>query len=168
MYDNNGWKNLKGDVFRAPSYPLLFSSLIGTGIQIFLCAIISILVAYHSIQNPEQRNGLFRVAFTSYILMSFAGGYFSARTFKMFNGTSWALLTIVNSMLYPMFITTIIVVICMFNSSELIQGYVPFHTAIIMLMIHIGISVPMSWLGAFYGFKRETWKLPGKVNMLEK
>jgi transmembrane 9 superfamily protein 2/4 len=100
--------------------------------------------------------------------MSFVNGYFAARTFKMFKGTSWALLALVSSILYPIFIFTVLVVICLCNSSEVAQGYVPFHTAMIMLMIHCGISMPLSWAGSFYGFQKESWKLPGKINMLER
>ena len=45
--DEYGWKQVHGDVFRSASYPLLFSSLIGSGYQLavvgFLVIIMSII-----------------------------------------------------------------------------------------------------------------------------
>ncbi|VDN18380.1 unnamed protein product [Gongylonema pulchrum] len=43
--DEYGWKQVHGDVFRTPSFPLLFSSLIGTGYHVFTVAIITIILA---------------------------------------------------------------------------------------------------------------------------
>ena len=43
--DEYGWKQVHGDVFRAPAYPVVFSSIIGTGCQIMVVALFSILLA---------------------------------------------------------------------------------------------------------------------------
>lgn len=45
MGDEYGWKQVHGDVFRTPAFPLLFSSLIGTGYHVFTVAIITIILA---------------------------------------------------------------------------------------------------------------------------
>jgi len=43
--DEYGWKQVHGDVFRAPSHPILFTSIIGTGCQMIFVAMICILLA---------------------------------------------------------------------------------------------------------------------------
>lgn len=43
--DEYGWKQVHGDVFRPSSHPLMFSSLIGSGCQIFSVSLIVIIVA---------------------------------------------------------------------------------------------------------------------------
>ena len=43
--DEYGWKQVHGDVFRPSSHPMLFSSLIGSGCQIFSVSFIVIIVA---------------------------------------------------------------------------------------------------------------------------
>lgn len=43
--DEYGWKQVHGDVFRPSSHPLIFSSLIGSGCQIFAVSFIVIIVA---------------------------------------------------------------------------------------------------------------------------
>jgi transmembrane 9 superfamily protein 2/4 len=100
--------------------------------------------------------------------MSNLSGYFAARTFKMFKGTSHTLLAIVNSILYPLFIFVTFGVVGFFNRAELSEGYIPFKTAIIMLMIHITLSIPNAWLGSFIGFQKDAWKLPGTVSQIPK
>ncbi|VDM66180.1 unnamed protein product, partial [Strongylus vulgaris] len=43
--DEYGWKQVHGDVFRAPSMPLLFASCIGAGYHVFTVAVITIVLA---------------------------------------------------------------------------------------------------------------------------
>ena len=43
--DEYSWKQVHGDVFRPPSYPILFSGLIGTGHQLAVVALICIIIA---------------------------------------------------------------------------------------------------------------------------
>lgn len=40
--EETGWKLIHGDVFRPPRHPRLFASVIGSGIQIFFMALITI------------------------------------------------------------------------------------------------------------------------------
>lgn len=40
--EESGWKLVHGDVFRPPRYPRLFSAVVGSGIQIFIMAVITI------------------------------------------------------------------------------------------------------------------------------
>ena len=43
--DEYGWKQVHTDVFRAPSFPVLFTCLIGTGYHLAITALITISVA---------------------------------------------------------------------------------------------------------------------------
>ena len=45
MGDEYGWKQVHGDVFRSASYPLMFSSLIGTGYQLAVVGFIVIVMS---------------------------------------------------------------------------------------------------------------------------
>ncbi len=42
--DEYGWKQVHGDVFRSPTHPLLFSSLIGSGYQIATVTVLCITI----------------------------------------------------------------------------------------------------------------------------
>ena len=41
--EESGWKLVHGDVFRPPSNPLLFASMLGSGVQL-LCLVIGLLI----------------------------------------------------------------------------------------------------------------------------
>lgn len=43
--EDYGWKQVHGDVFRPPSYPLLFSSIIGTGYHLLSVVFVMIALA---------------------------------------------------------------------------------------------------------------------------
>lgn len=43
--DEYGWKQVHGDVFRAPSYPLIFTAAVGSGCQLVAVALIVIIFA---------------------------------------------------------------------------------------------------------------------------
>jgi hypothetical protein len=62
--DEYGWKQVHGDVFRSASYPLLFSSLVGTGYQL---AVVGFLVIIMSIVGD---------LYTEYVLCVFIGYLF--------------------------------------------------------------------------------------------
>ena len=40
--EESGWKNVHGDVFRPPQFPMILSSLLGSGIQLFCMFLIVI------------------------------------------------------------------------------------------------------------------------------
>lgn len=43
--EESGWKNVHGDVFRPPQYPMILSSLLGSGIQLF-CMILIVICEF--------------------------------------------------------------------------------------------------------------------------
>lgn len=43
--EESGWKNVHGDVFRPPQYPMILSSLLGSGIQLF-CMVLIVICKY--------------------------------------------------------------------------------------------------------------------------
>lgn len=47
--EESGWKNVHGDVFRPPQYPMILSSLLGSGIQLFCMVLIVICKFFSSV-----------------------------------------------------------------------------------------------------------------------
>ncbi len=45
--EESGWKNVHGDVFRPPQYPMILSSLLGSGTQLF-CMILIVICEYYA------------------------------------------------------------------------------------------------------------------------
>ena len=58
--EESGWKNVHGDVFRPPQYPMILSSLLGSGIQLFCMFLIVICESHthHSVPSAQLHIGL--------------------------------------------------------------------------------------------------------------
>lgn len=87
--DEVAWKKVRGDVFRRPTHPFIFSILIGTGVQITSIIIFSLLFACLGYMQPNHRGMVLKSFYLLLILTSFIGGYISARFYKLFLGTDW-------------------------------------------------------------------------------
>lgn len=113
--EETGWKLVHGDVFRPPSNSRLFAAVIGSGIQIFFMALITIcksIIKFSMIQcknymmtiyfpsvsavfamlgmlSPASRGALGTCAIFLYVFSGLIAGYFSARLYKTMRGREW-------------------------------------------------------------------------------
>eukprot|EP00566_Odontella_aurita_P008305 CAMPEP_0113554222 /NCGR_PEP_ID=MMETSP0015_2-20120614/16032_1 /TAXON_ID=2838 /ORGANISM="Odontella" /LENGTH=678 /DNA_ID=CAMNT_0000455345 /DNA_START=82 /DNA_END=2118 /DNA_ORIENTATION=+ /assembly_acc=CAM_ASM_000160 len=191
--EESGWKQVHGDVFRAPSYLPLFSAVLGTGWQLVVLTLGVILFA---VAGPihgevhEERGEILHAVVWIYTLSSAVSGYASGKYFKLYSATSgkgagkgvdaapsasgpgagpaqWQVTMFLTVMLLPTIST---VVLSFLNGVALYYGtinYIPFLAIFILFLIWIFVSVPLCILGTLIG--RHT-KLAGKgtgVGMVE-
>merc|ERR1711887_102987 len=96
--------------------------------------------------------------------MGVFAGYASARLYKVWNGTDWKMTTLLTAFLYPGIFFVIFFILNLFIWGKKSSGAVPFTTMFALLVLWFGISVPLVFLGAYLGFRRETIELPVRVN----
>jgi transmembrane 9 superfamily protein 2/4 len=68
-----------GDVFRPPEFSGTLAVYVGTGVQIFGMALITMVFAVLGFLSPANRGGLMTAMLLLFVLMGLFGGYFSAR-----------------------------------------------------------------------------------------
>lgn len=145
------WKKLQGDVFRRPQYPLLFSLLIGAGIQVFFT--ILVVIAYSLYDFYIDKGALVGIATFMFPFFGVINSYTAARFYTFFHGSSWTMLAVCTSLFLPGFIATGLIVI---DTCEWIEtGHsdtVPFREAAILTYYWVFIQVPSCFLGAHLGF----------------
>lgn len=56
--EETGWKLVHGDVFRPPKHPRLFAAIVGSGIQIFFMALITICKKFVLLLLEQSKNFL--------------------------------------------------------------------------------------------------------------
>ncbi|XP_016127713.1 transmembrane 9 superfamily member 3-like [Sinocyclocheilus grahami] len=83
--DEYGWKQVHGDVFRPSSHPLIFSSLIGSGCQIFSVSLIVIILAMIEDLYTE-RGSMLSTAIFVYAATSPVNGYFGGSLYAKQGG----------------------------------------------------------------------------------
>merc|ERR1712110_498683 len=103
------------------------------------------------------------------LLFTFAGvlaGYTSARFYKMWKGEDWKKTTLMTAFLYPGIVFVIFFVLDLFIWGTKSSGAVPFTTMFALLVLWFGISVPLVFLGSYFGFHKDAIDLPVRTNQI--
>ena len=92
---------MHGDVFRPPAHSSLLATLVGTGVQLFGMACVTMLFALLGFLSPANRGGLMTAMLMMFVFMGLFAGYFSARLYKSFRGEEWKKTTTRTALLFP-------------------------------------------------------------------
>ena len=164
--EETGWKLVHGDVFRVPAAPGLLSVLVGTGTQVFLMCFITMIFAVLGFLSPANRGGLMTAMLLLFVLMGIFAGYSSARLFKMFSLTEWKSNTLMTAFLFPGVAFGIFFVLNLFIWGQKSSGAVPFGTLCALCLLWFGISVPLVFVGSYFGFKKDAIEHPVRTNKI--
>lgn len=164
--EETGWKLVHGDVFRAPRHPRLFAAVMGTGIQIFLMAFITIFVAMLGMLSPSSRGALMTAAIMLFVFMGLIAGYFSARLYKTMKGKEWRKTAFLTATLFPGAVFGTCFFLNFFIWRQNSSGAVPFGTMVGLLLLWFGISLPLVYLGYYFGYRKQAYQHPIRTNMI--
>ncbi|EDW77247.1 uncharacterized protein Dwil_GK18190 [Drosophila willistoni] len=164
--EETGWKLVHGDVFRPPKNTRLFSAIIGSGIQIFFMALITIFFAMLGMLSPSSRGALMTSGIFMYVFMGAIAGYQAARLYKTMKGREWKRAAFLTATLYPgiVFGTGFFLNFFIWDKSS--SGAVPFTTMISLLLLWFGISVPLVYFGFYLGYRTQPYQHPVRTNMI--
>ena len=148
-----GWKLVHGDVFRPPRKGMLLSVFLGSGAQLLSMAAITLVFACLGFLSPANRGALMTCALVLFVCLGTPAGYVSARVYKSFGGEKWKSNVLLTSMLCPGVVFghffTLNLVLWYYGSSAAI----PFLTLVALLALWFGVSVPLTFVGAYFGFR---------------
>jgi len=166
MMEESGWKLVHGDVFRPPRFSKLFASLVGSGIQILCCTAIVIAFAMLGMLSPASRGSLMTAALFLFVFMGLVAGYFAARIYRTHKGQQWKTAALQTGILYPGIIFGISFVLNFFIWGKHSSGAVPFGTMVALLCMWFGISLPLVFLGYYFGFRKGPYGHPVRTNQI--
>ena len=149
--EDQGWKLLHGDVFRFPNRKLIFAALLGTGIQLFVMAVLLILLAAASVFSPSHRGSMAVGAIILYSLTSAIGGYVSANMYANIGGRNWVWNTALSAIMFP---GPLLIVFFFLNSvavSHSSTAALPFKTIAIIFLIYVLVTFPLNVVGGIMG-----------------
>jgi transmembrane 9 superfamily protein 2/4 len=167
--DEKGWKLVHSDVFRPPtSYPMIFCVLNGSGLQLALTSLFAIVVAAVGFISPAKRGSLINGMLVFYMLCGIFAGYWSARLYKCFKGRQWQLCTLLTSLFFPGICFTLFLFFNIVQAFFKSTGAVPFLDVLILAAMWCCVTVPLVFLGAYFGYKHESFQFPCKVATIER
>jgi len=164
--EETGWKLVHGDVFRKPVNPSLFSAIVGTGVQVFAMSLLTLVFAALGFLSPANRGALMTTLLLLFVFMGIFGGYYSARTYKSFNEVNWKRNTLLVALGFPGICFVGLLCLNFVIAGEKSSGAIPFGTMFALIVLWIGISVPLVFLGSWIGYRKDSTELPCKVNTI--
>lgn len=159
--DESGWKLIHADVFRPPdNHPMLFCVCCGGGVQLILTIFATICFSAIGFLNPARRGSLVNGLLSFYVLTGVVSGYVSSRLYKSFKGRLWQVCTVATALLFPgvafsLFVFFNIILFFMHSSAS-----APFLDIIIVAAMWCCVSVPLVFIGAYFGYKEEAIHFP--------
>jgi len=158
---DSGWKQIHGDVFRAPVNLVTFSALLGTGWQLLILVLCVILYAmagrWHG-HMYEDRGEMVSTFIVCYALSSVVGGYVSGSFYRQYFSTpkaeaasQWQKTMVCTISLFPFIVC---IVTSMLNGVAVYYdtiSAIPLMVIVKMLSIWIFVSLPLSVVGTVAG-----------------
>ena len=164
--EDAGWKQVHGDVFRAPSTLPLFAALIGTGWQLvvltFGVILFAVLGPVHG-EVHEERGKMMQAILICYAFSTIVSGYMSGRYFKQYYPTVarssknsgpnnlWQLTMGLTVVLLPVLTVLIFSVL---NFVAILYGTmnsIPFSVILKLFFLYVFVSVPLCVVGTLLG-----------------
>ncbi|KAG8553448.1 hypothetical protein GDO81_003413 [Engystomops pustulosus] len=161
-----GWKLVHGDIFRPPMKGMLLSVFLGQGTQIFIMTFITLFLACLGFLSPANRGALMTCAVVLWVLLGTPAGYVSARMYKTFGGERWKSNVLLTALLCPGIIFADFFVMNVILLAKGSSAAIPFGTLVAILAMWFGISVPLTFLGAYFGFKERAIEHPVRTNQI--
>ncbi|EPB79986.1 endomembrane protein 70 [Ancylostoma ceylanicum] len=161
-----GWKLVHGDVFRPPRNAMMLSVFIGAGCQTLLMVSITLVFACLGFLSPANRGALITFALVFYVLFGIVAGYVAARLYKTFQGIHWKTNVVLTSFLIPGILFSVFFFTNLLLWAKGSSAAVPFGTLVALLSLWLFISTPMTFVGAFFGFKKKAIEAPVRTNQI--
>jgi len=156
-----GWKLVHGDVFRPPSFsPMTLAVMCGTGAQLLCMSVCTIAISALGFLNPSQRGALIMAELLLYVFFGSVAGYVTARLYKTFKGKDWQRATMAASFGFPGIAFTFFFILNIIAWSVDSTDRVPFTTMLILLVLWFGISTPLVFVGAYFGYQSDAIDFP--------
>ncbi|XP_008325001.1 transmembrane 9 superfamily protein member 5 isoform X1 [Cynoglossus semilaevis] len=164
--EESGWKQVHGDVFRPPRKGMLLSVFLGQGTQIFIMTFTTLFLACLGFLSPANRGALMTCAVVLWVLLGTPAGYVSARLYKTFGGEKWKTNVLLTALLCPGIVFADFFLMNLILWVEGSSAAMPFGTLVAILALWFGISVPLTFIGAYFGFKKPAIEQPVRTNQI--
>jgi len=143
-----------------------FSVLVGSGVQILAMGFTIAVCAGLGFISPTHRGGLVQAMVVTFMLLGGAAGYVSARFAKMFREQDWKTTTLAAGTLYPGFTSAVFFCLDLVLWGQTSAGAVPWTTMLAIALLWLCVSLPLVFVGAYFGYAAPPIELPTRTNQI--
>jgi len=101
-----------------------------------------------------------------FVLMGAVAGYVTSRLYKTFKGKAWQNATLCTALGFPGLAFIAFFLMDIMAWAEGSTDAVPFTTILVLLVLWFGISTPLVFVGAYFGYKQEPIDFPVKTSQI--
>ena len=166
IVDEYGWKQINGDVFRAPRHQKTLSAFIGTGVELLFILIASLIFSFVGFIKPEIRLKMVNYIFICCILFGVIAGYVSTFIYKNLGGKDWLKNSIITAFFFPIISLTVLGIVRILMTFEKSSASFKFSQIALLCFLWLFVSSPLNFAGTFLCLMRNNIKYPCKVNAL--
>lgn len=166
--DEAGWKLVAGDAFRAPTSSSMLAVQVGTGVQILVAGMATLVLAALGFLSPAARGALLTAGIIIFVLLAGLAGFVSCYVWglmeRTFNG--WQGVAARVAVYYPainMGIFTLLNVVIVHTGST---GAVPAGMYFSLVAVWFLISIPLTFLGGMLAIRMPLLDWPVKTNQI--
>ncbi|KVH88313.1 transmembrane 9 superfamily member 11-like [Cynara cardunculus var. scolymus] len=165
----SGWKLVVADVFRAPGHPALLCVMVGDGVQILGMAVVTIMFAALGFMSPASRGTLVTGMLIFYMILGILAGYVAVRMWRtIFCGDhkGWVSVSWKVACFFPgiAFLILFTLNFLLWHSNS--TGAIPFSLFVILILLWFCISVPLTFVGGYFGAKAPHIEYPVRTNQI--
>jgi transmembrane 9 superfamily member 2/4 len=164
--EETGWKLVHGDVFRAPQGASWLAVLVGTGVQLLVMAGATVTFALLGFLSPANRGGLVTAILLLFVFAGAFAGHASARLYKSFRGEEWKKTTVRTALAYPGAVSCVFLILDFLVWGQKSSGAVPFGTLAALIFLWFGVSVPLTFIGSYFGYRKPLPDDPIRTNKI--
>lgn len=162
----SGWRMLRGDVFRPPPASKMLSILCGCGIQLAFIALSSLVLATLGIVRPNRRGQLVSTALFAWGFSSGIAGYTTAALHRLLGGMRWKGVAFGVAVALPGVAFAVFLLMNVFMWGMGSIGAAPFLTLCMLVGLWLGVSVPLAFVGAYFGSRQRSYSFPVRTNQI--
>jgi len=167
LAEQTGWKLVHGDVFRPPAnLPMLLSVFVGCGNQLLLMTLVMLIFACLGFLSPANRGGLVTALLLLFVFAGTVSGYKASRLYKLFDGKDWKINALLSAFLLPGAVFGISFLLNLLVWARQSTSALPFTTLIALMLLWFGVSVPLTFIGSYFGFSKATYELPCQTHQI--
>ncbi|XP_074281230.1 transmembrane 9 superfamily member 11 [Silene latifolia] len=165
----SGWKLVVGDVFRAPSHPVLLCVMVGDGVQLLGMGVVTIMFAALGFMSPASRGTLLTGMVFFYMILGIAAGYVGVRLWRTIgcgDHKGWVSVSWKAACFFPGIAFLILTVLNFLLWGSHSTGAIPFSLYVVLILLWFCISVPLTLIGGYFGAKAPHIEYPVRTNQI--